>query len=333
VTTIGNSRRVVAVLLTCGMLGIAGCGGESGVPTGDATPRATAARTPPQTSRTPGAGGAQPSATTAPAETATAAGASPTTPTSTPSSTASASASSTASATATSSPSATATRTPSATATSSPSATATTPPPTSTPQPTTTATTPAPTPTSTPSALATIAPNATTAAPPSSATSSTPWGWIILAVAAIAGAAAGLVALTRRSRRRRAKRRWQAGAIDAYFRAGPIDDLTVREPAGSPDLYRRIADSSATFDALACSGPDLPSTQAAYMVSRALLDLETTLRNGGAPPSPSSPPPESELDELTIDQARYRLNHDLAVLRPLLGDVAPFRDPRDGPSG
>ncbi|MDA0159284.1 hypothetical protein OM076_03315 [Solirubrobacter ginsenosidimutans] len=115
-------------------------------------------------------------------------------------------------------------------------------------------------------------------------------------------------------------RRWQAGAIDAYYRARQIDDLTVREPAGSPELYRLIADSSATFGALACRGPDLPSTQAAYMISRALLDLETTLRNGGAPPSPASPPPESELDELTIDQALYRLDHDLAVLRPMLGD-------------
>ena len=310
----GNSRRPVAVLLICGMLEIAGCGGESGVPAGDATPRATVTRTPPQTSRTPGAGEAQPSVTTAPAETATAAGAGQSTPTGTPSSTPSA--------TATSTPSAAASSTPSATAASTPSATATTPPSTSTPQPTITATTPAPTSTPTTSALASIAPSATTVAPPSSATSSTPWGWIILAVAAIAGAGAGLVALTRRSRRRRATQRWQAGAIDAYFRAGSIDDLIVREPAGSPDLYRRIADSSATFDALACSGPDLPSTQAAYMVSRALLDLETTLRSGGGPPSPSSPPPESELDELTIDQARYRLNHDLAVLRPLLGDLA-----------
>jgi hypothetical protein len=96
----------------------------------------------------------------------------------------------------------------------------------------------------------------------------------------------------------------------------------VREPAGSPDLHRRIAESSAAFFALARTGPDLPSTQAAYMVSRALEDLERALNTGGAPPSPSSPPPVSELDELTITQARYRFNHDLAVLRSLLGDIA-----------
>jgi phosphoglycolate phosphatase-like HAD superfamily hydrolase len=117
--------------------------------------------------------------------------------------------------------------------------------------------------------------------------------------------------------------RWRTRAIDAYFRARHIDDLTVREPAGSPDLYRDIDDSSATFYALACSSPDLPSTQAAYMVFRALDDLETALKAGGAPPSPYSPPPASELDELTINQARYRFNHALAVLRALLGDIAP----------
>jgi hypothetical protein len=55
------------------------------------------------------------------------------------------------------------------------------------------------------------------------------------------------------------------------------------------------------------------------MVARALDDLATTLRTGGVPSSPAAPPPVSELDELTLDQARYRLNHDLAVLRPLLG--------------
>jgi hypothetical protein len=129
--------------------------------------------------------------------------------------------------------------------------------------------------------------------------------------------------LTRRSRLRKSAERWRTSAIDAYFRARHIDDLTARDPAGSADVYRHIADSSATFFALSCSGPDLPSTQAAYMVSRALDDLETALKTGGAPPSPSSPPPVSELDELTITQARYRFNHDLAMLRPLLGDIAP----------
>ena len=109
----------------------------------------------------------------------------------------------------------------------------------------------------------------------------------------------------RHSRRREALERWRSSAIDAYAAAGLIDDLAL---AGSPDVHRRIADSSATFHALSRSGPDLPSAQAAYIVACALSDLETALQGA---------------DETTLSHARYRLHHALAVFRPLLADVAP----------
>ena len=140
--------------------------------------------------------------------------------------------------------------------------------------------------------------------------SSTPWGWIVAGILAVAALAAGAVALARRSRQRKVADRWRSSATDAYGQATLIDDLAVREPPASPELHRRIDDARATFYALASSGPDLPSMQAAHMVYAALGELDTALR---------AAPPVAGPEDSTIGEARGSLMRALAQLGTLLG--------------
>jgi hypothetical protein len=139
-------------------------------------------------------------------------------------------------------------------------------------------------------------------------------GGIVAGVSGVALLTAGAVASARRSRRRESAERWRIAATDAYVQARLIDDLTVREPASSPDLRRRIVDARIAFYALASSGPDLPSMQAAAMVYSALDDLRLALT------APSA-------DDSTSRMTRDRLDYALARLRPLVGLMAPVAEP------
>jgi hypothetical protein len=280
-----RSGSCVTVLIIGMALGLVACGGGSG----GGTSGASASRTPPEASRTPGAGAAptRTSAATSASATATRSR-TPTTATATPTRTARAA-------------------TPTPTKTARPPNAAATPSATATPRPTVVVV--AQSPTAVPSVTA-----ATTASD-----SSTPWGWIVAGVAAVAALAVGAVALARRSRRRKVADRWRSSATDAYGQAALIDDLAVREPPGSPELHRRIDDARATFYALASSGPDLPSMQAAHMVYAALGELDTALRARRPPADPSATPPVAGPEESTIGEARGELRRALAQLGTLLG--------------
>jgi hypothetical protein len=131
--------------------------------------------------------------------------------------------------------------------------------------------------------------------------------------------------MVRRSRRREAAERWRTRAADAYGQARLIDALLARDPVDSPDLRGRIAAARSEFFSLAALGPDLPSMQGASMASSALDELDLALNAESAPPSQ---PGVAEPDQLTVGQARDRVNHALELLRPLLGTIGP-----DGPGG
>jgi hypothetical protein len=141
-------------------------------------------------------------------------------------------------------------------------------------------------------------------------------GGIVAGVSGVALLTAGAVASKRRSRRRESVERWRIAATDAYVQARLIDDLTFRKPAASPDLRRRIVDARIAFHALASSGPDPPSTQAASMVYSALDDLRLALTAPSADDSTS-----------TSRMTRDRLDYALARLRPLVGLIAPVAEP------
>jgi hypothetical protein len=123
-----------------------------------------------------------------------------------------------------------------------------------------------------------------------------------VAAALVVGAA---VASSRRSRREQeAAERWRLSAADAYGQARLIESIVVRDPPDSPELRRRVADARAAFYALASAAPDLPSRQAASMVSSALDDLEVSLSAADAEPAP------------TVSEALGRLDQALTVLQP-----------------
>jgi hypothetical protein len=116
-------------------------------------------------------------------------------------------------------------------------------------------------------------------------------------------------------RRHESAERWRPSADEAHRQARRLDSLVANQPAGSPGMHRRIAAVRTTFYALASTGPDLRSRQAAYAACRAMDDLDIAL---------------SANDASSLGQARGRLDHALA---PLGTTAQPNSGTRTRPTG
>ena len=147
-----------------------------------------------------------------------------------------------------------------------------------------TETTIAPAPTTTEST-----PTTTDTAEPASSTSSTPWGWIALALALAGLAVLGLLLWTRRRTKTAA---WSRSLDDLSRRSLLALDDVVAEGSLVTGQVQALADESRSLES---SAPDAPSSAAAATLRAGLDDLAAALEADRKLRLGSTPPTEDQL--------------------------------------
>ena len=151
-------------------------------------------------------------------------------------------------------------------------------------------------------------PTTTAATPePTSSTSSTPWGWIALAVALAGAAVVGLV-LWRRRRTHAAA--WSRGLADLSQRSLLALDDVVAEGSLVTGQVQALVDEARSLEA---GAPDGPSRAAADALRLRLDDLATALEGDRKLRLGSTPPSEQQLAYSTS-----LVNHQIEQLQDVL---------------
>jgi len=167
---------------------------------------------------------------------------------------------------------------------------------------TTTTTAPATTTTTAPATTTTVRPTTTshpapTTTQPGSSTSSTPWGWIVLAIALVAAIIALIVVLVGGQSRRREFEQWRVGARSTLEQAQLSRQLLASDVTGPSDPARhaqvrvQVEAAADSLSAVAGQAPTEEARQAASTSAESLrgllfaVEADRLLRDGTQVPT------------------------------------------------